>query len=476
MDETGNREWSKKYTKVKDVVTELDTLIYRIEVDHKIQKIIEQPLSINIFTAGKSTDDVNGKFVYSQVLIDCLLRLKTIPEDAKELIQILKQAYEDNRFESSNIQEFRKKYSSDQAVWWYTRDTFFYKALNAVLRTENIHMIFLFRTYIFDIQRQLKTHQAKKPLRVYRGQVISIDELKTLQNSCGQFISVNSFFSTSTNDERARSFLNAPNTPENLEKVLFDIVANPKAATTKPFADIRTLSEFPGESEILFMIGSIFRLNSVNRSAKDQIWIIEMTLCSENEHDLQEVLINEQNWFRIHYKLYFLCECSHEPNQMHVAPHEGYLIRMPRDFVVQYAPYLRTTLNIVRIMLSSGRFVLSKNGSALPSEFNTPEEKETIKQQLNLVEALINKFDNKRTRPGSSMADVEKSRGVPLQEVELSELETYLELADNQCTLGNLCRAITVNGFVLWVCLEHYNNISFNNEMRKYIKDFLAMA
>ncbi|CAF1421185.1 unnamed protein product [Rotaria sordida] len=190
MDEAGNREWSKKYTKVKDIVTELDKLISRIEVDHKIQKVIEQPLSINIFTAGKSTDDVNGKFVYSQVLIDCLLRLKTTSEDTKELIQILKQEYEDNRFELSNIQEFRKKYSSDQAVWWYTRDTFFYKALNAVLRTENIHMIFLFRTYVFDIQHQLKTHQAKKPLRVYRGQVISIEELKTLQNSCGQFISI----------------------------------------------------------------------------------------------------------------------------------------------------------------------------------------------------------------------------------------------------------------------------------------------
>ncbi|CAF2524435.1 unnamed protein product [Rotaria sp. Silwood2] len=185
---------------------------------------------------------------------------------------------------------------------------------------------------------------------------------------------------------------------------------------------------------------------------------------------------NEQNWFRIHYKLYFLCECSHEANEMHVAPHEGYLIRMPRDFVVQYGLYLRTTLNIVRILLSSGRFALSKNGSAAPLKFNTPEEKETIKQQLDLVEALINKFDNKRNRPRSSMADIEKSREVPLQEVELRELETYLELADNQCTLGNLYRAITISGYVLWVCLGHYNNVSFNNEMSKYIKDFLAMG
>ncbi|CAF4863184.1 unnamed protein product, partial [Rotaria sp. Silwood2] len=42
MNEADNREWSKKYTKVKDVVTELDKLISQIEVDHKIQKIIAQ--------------------------------------------------------------------------------------------------------------------------------------------------------------------------------------------------------------------------------------------------------------------------------------------------------------------------------------------------------------------------------------------------------------------------------------------------
>ncbi|CAF2524429.1 unnamed protein product [Rotaria sp. Silwood2] len=73
MNEADNREWSKKYTKVKDVVTELDKLESQIEVDHKLQKIIEQPLSINIFTASKSIKEVNGKFIYSQVLIDCLL-------------------------------------------------------------------------------------------------------------------------------------------------------------------------------------------------------------------------------------------------------------------------------------------------------------------------------------------------------------------------------------------------------------------
>jgi hypothetical protein len=52
---------------VKAVVTELDKLVSRIRTDHKIQQVIEQPLSINIFTSGNSTGGVNGKFVFSQV-------------------------------------------------------------------------------------------------------------------------------------------------------------------------------------------------------------------------------------------------------------------------------------------------------------------------------------------------------------------------------------------------------------------------
>jgi hypothetical protein len=242
--------------------------------------------------SGSSTGTVSGKFVFSQVLIECLLRLKSTKDDTNELIKHCKKVYEGNRFEMSNLREFQKQYSSDKAVWWYTRDTFFFKTLNAVLRTENIHMIFLFRAYIADIQKQLKTHQVKGSLRVYRGQLISKDELKTLQNSCGQFISINSFFSTSTEDEQARLFLNVPSIPENLEPAIFEIIADSKAAATKPFADIRSLSEFSGESEVLFMIGSIFRLNSINRSSDGKPWIIRMTLCSENDSELKNVLVH----------------------------------------------------------------------------------------------------------------------------------------------------------------------------------------
>ncbi|CAF4770404.1 unnamed protein product [Rotaria sp. Silwood1] len=281
---------------IKAVVVELDELISRIKADHKIQKMVEEPLSINIFTtntgAGKSLTGLNGQFVFSQVLIDCLLRLKYSEVDKKELIHLCRQQYQGNSVELSNIREFEKDYSANKVLWWYTRESFFYKSLNAALRTQNIHIIFLFRAYISDIHRQLKNLQAQNRLRVYRSQMISSDELKTLKECCGQFISVNSFFSTSVDYRQAISFINIFDDTDNLEPILFEIEADPLMVATKPFANISICSDLNEESEVLFMLGSIFRLNTIQRSSDSKVWIIRMTLCSENEHDLKQVLMN----------------------------------------------------------------------------------------------------------------------------------------------------------------------------------------
>ncbi|CAF1075063.1 unnamed protein product [Rotaria sp. Silwood1] len=50
MDKTIHEQWTCKFAKVKAVVVQLDELISRIKIDHKIQKTTEEPLSINIFT------------------------------------------------------------------------------------------------------------------------------------------------------------------------------------------------------------------------------------------------------------------------------------------------------------------------------------------------------------------------------------------------------------------------------------------
>ncbi|CAF3384586.1 unnamed protein product, partial [Rotaria sp. Silwood2] len=218
-------------------------------------------------------------------------------DDKEELIDLCKQQYKGNRVELSNIHEFQEEYSSKNALWWYTRESFFYKTLNAALRELDIHTIFLFRQYITDIQNQLKNYQLQNFVRVYRCQIISTNELETLKNSHGQFISINSFFSTSTNKDQACSFLNVPDNTENLVGVLFYIDADPRMAITKPFADLSEFSEYDDEAEVLFMVGSIFRLDKVKRRQNDQVWIIKMTLCNDEEYDLKQVLVDMKDQF-----------------------------------------------------------------------------------------------------------------------------------------------------------------------------------
>ncbi len=276
---------------MKGVVITLDELLSQLTADHKIQKQIEEPLSLNFFKAGvgasKSTSGVNSQFVFFQILIDYILRLKSTQTDKDELINLFQNEYEGNRIELANIDEFKRDYSSEKVLWWYTRESFFSKTLNGALSMKNIHMIFLFRSFISDIYRQLRKHQSKNVLKVYRSQIMSKEELTILNQYIGQFISINSFFSTNTDYKKARSYLDSFGTSCNLERVLFQIDADPKTVTSKVFADI---SEFTDGSEVLFMVGSIFRIENINCD-DDQISIIRMTLCNDDEQTLKQVLL-----------------------------------------------------------------------------------------------------------------------------------------------------------------------------------------
>ncbi|CAF2131972.1 unnamed protein product [Rotaria magnacalcarata] len=288
MNKERNKRWSKYFTKVKGVINEVDELVSQIRADRQIQRNLDEPFSHNLFNVncgnGTSTSGINGKFIFSQVLIDCILRIKSKEEDKKELITCCKQYYVGNCMEMNHLDEFEKNYSPDKVLWWYSRESFFYNVLNRALRNENIHIIFLFREFICDIYHQLKKYQVKTPITTYRCQLMSSDELKTLNASVGNFISVNSFFSSSASAKEARSFIHTFFIRDNLEPALFEITADPNVATNKPFADISIFSEFNGEYEVVFMLGSIFRLNSVRRSSDHKLWVIQRTLCSEDTH------------------------------------------------------------------------------------------------------------------------------------------------------------------------------------------------
>ena len=262
----------------------------QIQLDHRTRMKTEEPLSINILTeneyAGKSTTDLGGQFFYSQLLIDYLLRLKSNEIDKNELIILCQQEYKGNQSELNILNEFQHEYSADKVLWWYTRESFFYKMLNKALRTLNIDVLFLFRSYIFDIYVQLQKYQSDSLLHVYRSQLMSSNEINELRNHIGKRISINSFFSATTSLQIVDLYSGTGNPWNDLGKVLFEIDADPRFVNEKPFADISSHSYFPSELEVLFMPGCIFRLISIV-DEMNQRCRIRMALCIDDDHDLK---------------------------------------------------------------------------------------------------------------------------------------------------------------------------------------------
>ncbi|CAF3773040.1 unnamed protein product [Rotaria sp. Silwood1] len=279
---------------------DLEVILTKIRSDQaNIRFKVDEPLAVSILTQssdqGQSTTALNGKFIHSEVSIDVLLRMKSNPTDKNELIDLCKEEYKDNEKELAIIAEFEQSYSPDRALWWYTRDSFLYCLLNKALRVQNTDMIFLFRFFIRDIERQIEQYKCTAPIRVYRGQLMSNEELEVLRGSIGHFISMNSFLSASIEWKQALAFLDATTISDDLQRVLIMIDAEPRLDGIKPFANITIHSYFTDEKEVLMMLGSIFQL--IDTRSDDQLWLIRMKLCGDKDHTWKPVFEQMKNQY-----------------------------------------------------------------------------------------------------------------------------------------------------------------------------------
>ncbi|CAF2947885.1 unnamed protein product [Rotaria sp. Silwood2] len=294
-DKKRNELWSNQFKKVKGVIVLLDELISQIRSDQarRNRNRVDEPLPMNFSNTNnnkheQSTSDLSGQFIQSQLLIDCLVRMKPTSNEKNDFISLCQQYYKGNTAELSLLNEFEKFYSSERALWWYTREAFLYRLVNKALRILNVDLLFLCRFFIRDIQKQLEQRQCSSFVHLYRCQLMSIEEIQLLQKSIGKYVAMNSYLSTSVNRRQALSFLDYSS---DFELVLFEIDADPQLKGIKPFSNITSLSYFPEEEEILFMLGSIFRIISINRD-EDELWTIRMVLVGD-EHQESNLIINQ---------------------------------------------------------------------------------------------------------------------------------------------------------------------------------------
>ncbi|CAF4470389.1 unnamed protein product [Rotaria magnacalcarata] len=151
-------------------------------------------------------------------------------------------------------------------------------------------------------------------------------------------------------------------------------------------------------------------------------------------------------------------------------------VQQTSDLILNNTQEMLIQINRQEVLIPQLGNVSTVVATVIPSQLQSSGSYETMQQQLQLVNNLLDKFDNQESRAGFSVLRHKKSQVAPLQGAELRELDTYLELVDNKRSLGNLYRIVTADGHVRWVCLEHYDEISYNKKMGKYINEFEAMG
>ncbi|CAF1418879.1 unnamed protein product [Rotaria sordida] len=179
-------------------------------------------------------------------MLDVLLNIPRSSTDIEDVITIATEN-ENNLVTQESIDHFRKTYTSDEAITWYTKDKFLYRVFGEACRKLNSDAIIRFHPIVKDINRQLQRLQAEQmkngtlqlPLTVYRGQVEwdSKDELNRLLASEGGLISINTFLSTTFHYPVACSYVTGAN-PDT--SVLFEITVNDEKNNKRlqAFADI----------------------------------------------------------------------------------------------------------------------------------------------------------------------------------------------------------------------------------------------
>ena len=281
-------------------MTSIPDLVGNIMRDQRIRDRYENSMSINSYQLDSCTTKPNYSFMMFQLLAELILSIKQT-SDMNELVQRCRDEYKGNKVEERRIDEFKRTYTPETSIEWYTKDCFVYRILNKALRVQDIDVLVALRFFIRDVYQQLtKLQQAQKidVMEVYRGQILPAADLERLKSAIGQILSFHSFLSTSYNRDQAMAFVISSPENDKFLNVLFEIEVNQCSSSLvklKPFANVSAFSCIPAEDEVLFSLDSHFRVKAVNYDQENKIHVVKLKLI----HDAGEIGIWKQKTFEV---------------------------------------------------------------------------------------------------------------------------------------------------------------------------------
>ena len=250
----------------------------------------------------KDLDTLDSSFMYTQILKEILLTIDFNDSHITEFLMYYREKFDGNIKELKNIDKIAKEYRNHEPIWWYTYQSFLYSMVNKALRLMEVDTIIKMGFFVRDLHKhiaKLHTEQFlgtdhKNSFTVYRGQGLFTTDFEQLNNSQGGLLAFNNFLSTSFDRDVSLRFTQKTIANSDLMGILF-IMKIDTSITGTPFANVKDLSAYKKEEEILFSMHSVFRIGKVKQlDGNTRLWQVELTLTSDNDPQLKQLTENMQ--------------------------------------------------------------------------------------------------------------------------------------------------------------------------------------
>ncbi|CAF3171051.1 unnamed protein product [Rotaria socialis] len=201
--------WAKDWPKIRGVFNSIKPICESLkkvahECDH--DSILMSFVPKQAMTGGATgsdqdnLDQLPASYMYSVIFKDIILE---IDDDDKKSVNTLVRFCREKGIPEQEINEFKRNYHQESAVWWYTKEIFLYGMLNRGLRSLDMEAMsklgFFIRKLHLELEQLHKEQSAsfKKSFTVYRGQGLSQQDFQKLMDSKGGLLSFNNFLSAS---------------------------------------------------------------------------------------------------------------------------------------------------------------------------------------------------------------------------------------------------------------------------------------
>ncbi|CAF1023485.1 unnamed protein product [Didymodactylos carnosus] len=273
------QEWANDWSKVKSIVTEITSIC-----DSVRQSARQCDEDLVMISAVSSLNQIEPSFMYTQLFKEILSEIEFDKnKEINKLAEYAREKYTGNDEHLMMIDEFARHYQNDsnenKAIWWYTRECFTYHMLNKALGSLQVETLLNMGVFILDLHQNItKLHfeQSNKApttttITVYRGKTMSKQDFENKIKPDG-LISFNNFLSTSEDQKVATRFVTDALQSNNKNKigVLFEMTIV-RSISSAPFAAIHGISFFPTESEILFSMHTVFRVQQIKHIEENGI-------------------------------------------------------------------------------------------------------------------------------------------------------------------------------------------------------------